>query len=155
MIGFENIKEFQIKAAFIYHFAGYATWPNQPDRLKIGVIGNAPITEMIQKLSQKTWNHQPIQVDILSLNELKIKFENYQMLYITDKYAPECENILNLLDHAPVLTIANFENFTQRGGMIEFYVYQDKVRFRINKTNVDKSLIKLSSQLLKLSDIVQ
>jgi hypothetical protein len=54
-----------------------------------------------------------------------------------------------------VLTVGESDEFARRGGMINFVLEQDKVRFEINVSRVEQGGLKLSAQLQKLASAVR
>ena len=63
---------------------------------------------------------------------------------------------LRALDDAPVLTVSDLKGFAEQGGMIGFRITQDgRVAFDINLPRVEKTGLRMSSQLLKLARIVR
>jgi hypothetical protein len=57
------------------------------------------------------------------------------------------------LNAAPILTVSDIEDFTDRGGVVAFYLDRKKVRFAVNPTSARRRGLKLSSQLLRLGRI--
>jgi hypothetical protein len=53
-----------------------------------------------------------------------------------------------------VLTVGEIEGFARRGGTINFYLEDDKVRFEINPESTRERGLRMSSQLLALGRIV-
>ncbi|HZC80107.1 MAG TPA: YfiR family protein, partial [Nitrospiraceae bacterium] len=65
------------------------------------------------------------------------------------------KEILTILDKTSVLTVSEIPRFTQRGGMIQFVIEANKVRFEVNLTNSELVGLTLSSQLLKVAASVR
>ncbi len=59
------------------------------------------------------------------------------------------------LDKAGVLTVSDIPQFSQRGGMIQFVVVGNKVRFEVNLTSAQDAGLTLSSDLLKVAVAVR
>jgi hypothetical protein len=59
------------------------------------------------------------------------------------------------LHRRPILTVGEKKGFAGRGGMINFIMVENKVRFEINPGAVETASLKISSQLLKLAVIVE
>jgi hypothetical protein len=62
--------------------------------------------------------------------------------------------ILKMLDKASILTVSNVAKFSQRGGMIQFVVEANKIRFEVNLTSAERAGLTLSSELLKVATAV-
>jgi hypothetical protein len=54
-----------------------------------------------------------------------------------------------------VLTVSDLPGFTGNGGMIQFMLRENKVRFEVNLTAAEKAGLTLSSQLLKVATDVR
>jgi hypothetical protein len=52
------------------------------------------------------------------------------------------------------LTVSNVPKFSQHGGMIEFVVEANKIRFEVNLTSAERAGLTLSSELLKVATAV-
>jgi hypothetical protein len=55
------------------------------------------------------------------------------------------------LDENGVLTVSDMPGFTRRGGMIQFVLDGDKVRFEINLASAENAKLVFSSELLKVA----
>ena len=64
------------------------------------------------------------------------------------------QSIVSSLRESPVLTVSDAEEFTKRGGIIQFFVESGKMRFRINARSAKRARLLLSSRLLALADVV-
>ena len=51
-------------------------------------------------------------------------------------------------------TVSNVPKFSQRGGMIQFVVEANKVRFEVNLASAERAGLSLSSELLKVATTV-
>ena len=62
---------------------------------------------------------------------------------------------LAMLAGSNALTVSNVPEFVQRGGMIQFQIVDNRVRFSVNLDAANKEKITLSSELLKVAVSVQ
>jgi len=65
------------------------------------------------------------------------------------------KEILVALDESSILTVSDMPAFSRRGGMIQFVLEGDKVRFEINLTKAETAKLTLSSELLKVATTVR
>jgi hypothetical protein len=63
--------------------------------------------------------------------------------------------ILTALDESGVLTVSDMPGFTRRGGMIQFVLEGERVRFEINLASAESARLVLSSELLKVAASVK
>jgi hypothetical protein len=151
----EESREYEVKAAFIYHFAKFVSWPGESksDPLIIGVLGNDPFGKIWEEIRRKTVRGRPIVVNLCG-NDLGLA-KKCQVVFISRVDREKLKIILGQLFEKPVLTIADLPLFAETGGMIGFYSHENKVRFAINLESCKKAGLAVSSNLLKLARIVE
>jgi hypothetical protein len=159
--GSSDSSEYLIKAGFTYNFAKLMQWPAsafpQPDSpIVIGVLGVDPFGGTLdQVLAGKNVNGRGFVVRHLKwggneLNQLK----DCNILFVSNSEMAHVDEILRLVKGLPVLTIGEMPNFAQRGGIINFILEDDKVRFEVNVEAAKQADINISSRLLTLAKIV-
>jgi hypothetical protein len=154
----KHLSEYKIKAAYLYYFATYVTWPSDrpspdPDDLVIGILGEDPFGDLLEEtIRGKMVNKQSLTVK---------RFENIKdarqsaILYISSSEKDNLSYILGALDGAAVLTVGEFDDFASRGGQIGFTTEDKRVRFAINVTAVKRAGLRVSAQLMKLGTLVE
>jgi len=80
--------------------------------------------------------------------------KNCHLVFISKSERSRLADIFSSLESASVLTVSETENFARRGGIINFYLDGNKVRFEINADAAQRKGIKISSQLLKLGKVL-
>ncbi|HEV7746112.1 MAG TPA: YfiR family protein [Pyrinomonadaceae bacterium] len=150
-------KEYQIKAAFLYNFSQFVEWPagsfaNAQAPLIIGVIGDDPFGSYLDDLvkGEKVNNHPLAVQRFHRVDEIK----NCHVLFVSRSEAKQIEQILSILRSRNILTVGDFEDFAQRGGMIRFITENNKIRFRINVGVARAAKLTISSKLLRAAEIV-
>ena len=58
------------------------------------------------------------------------------------------------MSSSSVVTISEVDGFTQRGGIINFYLVDQKVRFEVNVEAAQRKKIRINAQLLARARIV-
>jgi hypothetical protein len=149
--------EYQVKAAFLYHFAQLVEWPaGAPDGrpFEIGLLGDDVFGPHLEAaLSGKRVHERPIRVQ--RYTSLPEPSRRPPLLFIAAADAREAERVLRALGPAPVLTVGEVPGFAARGGMIGFRLTAEgRVAFDINLRQAERSGLRMSSQLLKLANIV-
>ena len=76
------------------------------------------------------------------------------VLYLSGISRAQIAAIVSSVRESPVLTVSDAEEFTKRGGIIQFFVESGKMRFRINARAAKRARLLLSSRLLALADVV-
>jgi hypothetical protein len=147
--------EYQLKAAYIYHFAQFVDWPaatfpqgNSP--LIIGVLGENPFgNDLKHTVEGKVLNQHPLIVkEFRTLEEMT---NTCHILFICQSEKKRLPEILSAISSNSTLSVGEFRDFTENGGMINFVLDGDKIRFQINEINVDKAGLRMSFKLLGLA----
>jgi len=145
-----TFREYQIKAAFIYNFIKFIEWPNQKafDTFNICILGKDPFGEAIDILKGKRVKGWKIK--ILRMNSLE-KAESCQVIFISPSEASSLKEILSFFKNKPILTISEIPGFIEKGGIINFIIINNKIRFEINDKVAREGGLKISSKLLRLA----
>jgi hypothetical protein len=149
--------EYQVKAAFIYHFMKFVEWPDKivshsSSPFNICILGEDPFGNSFKLLRGETVSDSNLMIKrfrtIQNLDECKIVF-------IGRSDAERLPQILKILKGLNVLTIGDTEGFARQGVIINFHMEENKVRFNINIDAARRSGLKISSKLLSLATIVR
>lgn len=146
--------EYQIKAAFIFHFAKFVEWPaaafpKASSPIIVGVIGENPFQDALEKtMKNKTVDEHP-----MVIREFRSAADaaNCHILFISSSEKARLPQILKQLKGRSVLTVGEMPGFTEAGGMINFVLEGTKIRFRIKNDAANDAGLKISSKLLNLS----
>ena len=149
--------EYQIKAAFLHHFARFVEWPaevlppNAP--IVIGLIGDDPFGHVIDDVIRHDArvNGHPIVVKRLRWNDT---LPMCHIVFISSSEIEHLEEIFASLRGFSVLTVGDIDRFAQRGGMIELITNDGHVRFDINSAHSAAVRLRISSKLLQLAHVV-
>ena len=77
------------------------------------------------------------------------------ILFISSSEEKRLAKILEILKDSSVLTVGEMKQFAQSGGMVNFTIKENKIRFEINVDAAVRAELKISSKLLKLAEIVR
>ncbi|MFQ5483104.1 MAG: YfiR family protein [Nitrospinaceae bacterium] len=147
----------RVQTAFIYKFFKFIEWPDAKGAaatgpIRIGVLGPGPMAEALEEIDGKTFRGRKIAVEPLSSLEAAGEF---QVVFIHSSHSQEWEAVRDLLKSHPVLTVGDWKGFGERGGILNFYLVSNKVRFQINYEEAKKAGLTISSKVLKLAQIVK
>jgi len=149
--------EYELKAAFLYNLGNFITWPpavfkTSQDPFYICVMGENPFKE---KLTVITAGQFILEHPLTTLHLQKIEeTQPCQILFISDSEPLRLQSMLTWLHLKPILTVSDIQGFAQRGGMIEFFRYQDKIRLAVNPLAINQAKLKVNAHLLRISKIV-
>jgi YfiR/HmsC-like len=149
--------EYLIKAGFIYNFAKLMEWPAptfaQPTSpIVIGVLGTDPFQGMLDEvLRGKQVNGREFVVKHLKWGD---DLRSCNILFVSSSERAHFDDLFRLIKGWPMLTIGDTPGFAERGGIINFVLEDNKVRFEIDVNAARQANISISSRLLALAKIV-
>jgi hypothetical protein len=150
-------REYQIKAACLLNFAQFIEWPAaafaKPDSpIIVGVLGDDPFGDALES----TFRDESIQGRALLVRRARdlddLKF--CHLLFISKSEKARLTEILSGSIDTPAVTVGEIDEFAQRGGIINFYIDNAKIRFEVNPDAAQRKGLKIGSQLLKRARIV-
>jgi hypothetical protein len=150
-------EEYQVKAAFLFHFAQLVDWPagalNAGDQaLYLCVFDDDSRRQELQStIEGKLVGTRVLHVRLLNTPHV---VQGCNILFLSRDEGRRQASILRDLRGLPVLTVGETGNFLSDGGMIQLRIEADKVRFEINAGAADSSRLKISSRLLLLATSV-
>jgi hypothetical protein len=150
-------EEYQVKAAFLFHFAQLADWPAGVmdaggSSLKLCVFDDEPRRQELQTtIEGKTIGARVFHVRLISQPQ---ETQRCNILFLSQDEAWRQSAILRSLRGTPVLTVGETSDFLTDGGMIRFHLVEGKIRFDINLDAAESSHLKISSRLLLLATSV-
>jgi YfiR/HmsC-like len=149
--------EATLKSAFLYRFIHYADWPDAAlgalaDPIAICVIGQDAFAEALESaVSGRTAHERPVVVRrVAGTGDVA----GCHVLFVGALEPAQIQPIIARASAQPTLTIGDAEGFAQRGGMINFTRRGSRLGFEINRGAVRRAGLNLSSQLLKLAELV-
>ena len=149
--------ENEVKAAYLYQFGKFVDWPegasaNSGNDFAICTLGVDPFGRVLdQIISGRSVQGRKVVVKRLSnVNDAS----DCNILFVGSSEQNRTPEILKAVQGKGILTVGDKEGFVTQGGMIQFQIEQNKVRFEINLPAVERSNLKVSSQLLKVASVV-
>ncbi len=153
--------EYLIKAGFIYNFAKLVEWPTtsfaQPDSpIVIGILGEDPFGATLDKIvADKKINGRGIAVKRVKWGRDFKDLKDCNILFVSSSEKEHIESVIDAMKGLPILTIGDAPGFAKRGGIMNFVLEENKVRFEVNVEAAKHADLTISSRLLTLAKIVQ
>jgi hypothetical protein len=142
----EQDLEYQVKAAFLFNFLKFVEWPAAASDLPfvIGVLGHDPFGEVLDNTVRgKIVNGRHIEVrrysrigDVKDCNLLFIGRADFGRIGVPAQPG--------------LLTVGEASGFLKAGGIINFYLEENRVHFEIQPAVARSAGLRVSSQLMKL-----
>lgn len=152
-------REYQVKAAFLFHFLSFihyedghaAEYATGTSTCKIAIVGQDPFGSSFEPVEGRTVPGQQGQVALARFPSIPTTNElaGCRITFIAASEKRHLEQALARLASVPTLTVSDMDGFLEAGGMVRLIEVNNKVRWEINRTAVDKAGLRLSSQLLR------
>lgn len=149
--------EHQVKAAFLYNFAKFVEWPAESfptpaSPLQLCVLGEDPFGPDLKDIVKgKVIGGHPVRV----LNPENVEqSKNCHILFVSPSEKARTRQIVEGLRDKSVLMVGDHKGFAEQGGMVNFVLENDRVRFEINVKAAERARLKISSKLLNVAKLV-
>jgi hypothetical protein len=149
--GAEKPSQDDVRAAYLYDFGQFVRWPEGAGRgpLLGCVAGKDPFGQTMGKLAAgKQINGRTLEARNLDRPEAA---GDCSILFVGTPERGHADAYLAATAAKPVLTVGEGPDSLTRGGMIEFVVVEDRVRFSVNLDAANRCSVGLSSELLKVA----
>lgn len=150
--------EYVLKAGFIYNFTQFIEWPEEAafsksnNRFFLCVAGEDPFGTILNQVAQK--RRVKGRTLVIKRNVSGRAMRECHILFVSKSAAPRLAQILKQMDGLPTLIVGDTPGFAQRGTGINFVVRNNKIRFEINRRAIERTGLKISSELLNLGILV-
>jgi hypothetical protein len=146
-----------VKAGFLYNFARFTEWPEDAfsstaSPLMIGVAGD----EVLRRSLDNVIRGKMAGTRMLKTRLVKDPSDavDIQMLYVGGASASRAQEFIKAVSSTPVLTVGDVDRFCEKGGMINFVISDNRVRFEIRFDATELSRLKVSSQVITLAKTI-
>lgn len=150
--------EYQVKAVYLYNFGRFVNWsagtqPRDSGPFSVCVIGADPFGAALDStLAGETIDQRKVITRRISKAQ---EATSCQILFVSASENGRLKDILPAIDKMNILTVSDMPGFAEHGGMIQFVAQRDKIRFEVNLSNIERSGLSLSSELLKVAVTVR
>ena len=147
-----HLYEREIKAGLLYNFLKYTDWPDgglSGSSITVCLFGGDPFGGYLDNTKGRTVHQRAI--DIRSVSRVE-DTGSCNLVYVSDE--SRWPALSAYLAGKGVLTVGDFEGFTNRGGMIEFSRKGERVNVLMNVDAVEAAQLKIEDRLLHLGTVV-
>jgi hypothetical protein len=147
--------EYDVKAAYLLDFGKFIRHsgprPSRP-AFDICILGRDPMGHTIDDLAaSETIDSLPVHVQRLrDVSEAT----TCDIVFISSNEGDRIREDLSILAGSDALTVSDTPQFLDQGGMIQFVLMANHVRFAINLNAVNRAHLELSSELLRVASRV-
>lgn len=153
----DSSQEYSVKAAFLFHFAQFVEWPKDSFKdagspLIYCTFGPDPFRGALDD----TLNGKSIDTHALQVRHAKQAqdLKDCHVVFLGQLQKEQLSGTLALLKGSPVLVVGESDHFVQAGGMIGFFLDENKIRFDINLETARNARLKINARLLSLARTV-
>ena len=145
--------EYAVKAVYLYNFGRFAKWPAESPNFTICILGKDPFMGSLDRtVAGEAIDGKPIAVRRLTEPS---QIQDCQILFVSNSERLRVQSILAQVQNQPVLTVSDMQQFMARGGIIQFELQDDRVRFSINLKSAREAKLSISSDLLSVASRVE
>ncbi|MFW5759690.1 MAG: YfiR family protein [Cyclobacteriaceae bacterium] len=142
--------DYKFHSVYIYNFTKYIQWPNAGQDIQISILGNQQeaVNAFKAMAEAKSGSGKQFTVKVLtSTNEVS----TCDILFIPGKFSNMAADAINKLAGQNTLIITEKEGMIAEGSGINFILVENKLKFELSKSNLDKAGLKVSSQLIQMA----
>ena len=146
--------EYRLKAGFLLNFPQFVDWPtgafgNEKSAVIIGVLGDDPFGGYIDELvaGERVGGRPLVIRRFRSVREVA----TCHILFISRSNGDATAEVIAEMRTKSVLTVGENDSFERQGGMVRFFIENNRVRLRINNEAARNAGLVISSKLLRLA----
>lgn len=148
--------EQQLKAAYLYKFAGFVEWPEGAfgpgGRLVIGVAGDDALAQRLAALvSGRRAGGHPVEVRTVGPGDA---LDGVHILFAGALAPAELAALLAAARALPVLTVSDAAGDAGQGSMVSFELRDERLRFTVALGQVAPSRLRISARMLAAASSV-
>lgn len=153
-----KLTDSDVKAAYLFNFGRFVEWPananeNKESSFTFCILGHDPFgTNLDHLLANETIDGKHIAIKRISSVE---ESGGCHILFMSTEEEGRLNKIIEALDKESVLTVSDIPKFSDHGGMIQFVMEGERVRFVVNLSATQRARLTLSSDLLKVATAVK
>lgn len=145
-------EEEKVEAAFIWQFLQFIEFPapaNPQETFVIGIVGATRVEPFLNDIvrQKQLSDGRGLEVRKISNPDEMLRCN---VVFVAPTETPRLAQILGKVRGKPILTIGRDNEFLERGGLVNFYVENARVRFEYNSDDLPSSKLRFSSKILRL-----
>lgn len=150
-------RESLVKAAYLYHFVDFVDWPDSLESdpgevIRVGILGEDPFGALVDDVfAEPSSDGRHFEV-VRSVDARDLT--SCRLVYVALGDGAAVDEALEVLAGKPLLVVGHEPGFAARGGHVNFFVEDERLRFEVNLETVRAAGLRLNSRMLKLARIV-
>jgi uncharacterized protein DUF4154 len=150
----QEVSDYQVKAAYLFNFAKFIEWParafaNTTNSIHFCVWDDTSFESELQHIvsGKSVGGHVAVVERVRDAGSAR----RCHLLFIPATTGRQTRHVLENLRGSSVLTAGESERFLRDGGMINFMLENQRVRFQINRQATAAAGLTVSARLLSLA----
>lgn len=141
----------QAKAVYIYNFLSHIMLQNteQANKITIGIVGKTKTYDYLKKYTAER-NVGNKEIEIIRIQSDN-QYKQCQVILIAEDSSNLLRKIENNIGNNSCLLIGEKQGITRMGAAIEFIQSNNKLSYKLNKTNAEKHNVLVSKSLEQMS----
>lgn len=151
---------YRVKAGYLFNFLKFVEWPEPlaaqaPYRIAVAA-DDATFAIIAEVLAGKSVDNHPILLERLdSAGPVDATAPAPHLLFITRSSAVAPAELAARVAGSATLTVGESAGFAKRGGVLNFVVIDESVKFEVNIAAAQKAGLRVSSRVSKLAILVR
>lgn len=137
------------------NFTKLIEWPQsyRQGNFVVGVVGESPLYNELVKMSKtKRVANQSLQIKKYATTG---EIDKCHILYVSREESEEISTVVKKVKSNSTLIITEKQGLVEKGAGINFIIQDNRQKFELNKKNVEKYQLKVSSNLEALASTVK
>jgi hypothetical protein len=152
--------EYEYKAAYLYHFAGLCTWPQDEEdtSIVVGVLGPNRFGRQLERIRRQSAN-LPRPIETLTFPDVS-ELDACDILFVSGKQEDaqaqlRLAQVMERLKNQATLVFTEVEDreFLRHGVAVNFYIENNRLKLLINLQAAEDAGITIPERLRKLPSV--
>jgi len=145
--------ENNLKAILVSKIANFVKWQDcSSDKFKITIFNDGYNDSLNQNYIQSPIKQKEVVIqNVQDIKELK----ETNILFIQKTSSKTLNEIMHYIKGRNILTISDIRGFTEKGGIVQIYSLNQKLKIRINVDIAKQEKLNIKASLLRLADVVR
>jgi len=146
--------EYEVKSAFLFNFTKFVEWPEAAfddarSPIVLGIMGEDPFGASLARIA----NGQKVQGRGIAIRRYRFgdDVRHCHVLFVSASERAHVAEILSSVQTQGVLTVSDLDRFAESGGVMQFLIEDNRVRFLVNLDAATQARLRLSAKLLALA----
>lgn len=152
----QQAEEYALKASYIERFVQFVEWPTDmpadtTEPFEIGIIGQDPFEGGLEEVFGNVQvSDQKVRIRRVALVD---EIQSCDLLFISKSEKESLQSILKVTSNMAILTVGDSEGYAKAGVIINFFVDDDRLHFKINIKAARNSGLEIDPFLLDYAQI--